>query len=471
MSAALKIRFPEDRGVPKNTELEKSTLGAMILDNETIPDITAILKATDFYRDEHQVIYRVIRDFSARGEPIDMPLLKAELERRGEFDKIGGIETLADISQAAPHSANALYHAKIVLSKSKLRSLIAAANETLNDAYRSMTEDTAETIVARAEGRFLGLDLGGFSLEPTLAADYFPRAIDRILARAEGKIFGVQTPWTQLNYLLGGCLHNGSMTVVAGRPGAGKSAFGVNLCEHVSGHLGQPSLFVSLEMGDIDIGERILGGQSGLGGKKLKHARELQEAEWTVLIKALDRLKGLPLAILDTPGLDLARLASAARRDILKRGTKLLVIDYLGLIDGTGDESSESKFNRQEVVSKLSRRCKQLARELDIPLVLLCQLNRENTKRPDKRPFVSDLRESGSIEQDADNVILLHRPDAYDVNDEPGIAYADVAKQRNGETDRVKLFYRKAHTRFENLDMQNQAPPIEDFGHPNNPAF
>jgi replicative DNA helicase len=272
-------------------------------------------------------------------------------------------------------------------------------------------------------------------------------AAARIAARGRGEMEGVATGFADLDARLGGCLGDGEVAVVAARPGMGKTALGLGILERVSGRLGVPALLVSLEMGRKEIAERLLSGHARLGGDLLKKPWLMDAAGRGRLADSTAELARWPLHVDDAPTLSMAQIASSARRHRARHGVGLVVIDYLQLIDGSGE--GDGRASRQEVVARISRRLKTLAKELRIPVVALSQLNRQSETREDRRPRLADLRESGAIEQDADVVVLLHRPEYYDPNDQPGGAEAIVAKNRNGATGTVRLAFLKGLARFE----------------------
>ncbi|MBX6312722.1 MAG: replicative DNA helicase [Isosphaeraceae bacterium] len=450
------VAFPPDRLPPQNLEAEQGVLGGILRDNEVLHDIIPILRIEDFYRDSHQVVYRAIRDLYDQGKPVDAILLAEELIRRGEFEKIGGLDTLEQISNSVPHAANALYHAQIVREKAIVRELIEASNEILREGYANT--HTAEELLQMAEQRVFQIAEKQVTGDTVALAEVVTQAMARISARAETRhpVTGLATGFFELDDLTSG-LHPAQLIILAARPSMGKTAFALNLCEHIAVEQRQGVLFVSLEMGQLELAERLLCARARVDGHKLRTGKSMGNRELQMLGKAYEHLHASPLFIDDTPTRSVLQIAANARRLKLRHGIGLVVVDYIQLID-----AEETRDSRQEQIAKISRRLKTLARELQVPVIALSQLNRAVENREDRRPRMADLRESGAIEQDADLVLLLHRPEYYDPNDQPGIAELIVAKNRNGATGTIKLTFLKNFMRFENLAAV--AEPMIDGG-------
>jgi replicative DNA helicase len=442
-----------DRLPPQNLEAEQGVLGSILLDNDVLHDVVAKLKVDDFYRDSHQVIYRAIRDLYDQGKAIDAITLAEELGRRNELKLIGGDEALSEILAGVPHAANARYYADIVRQKSIGRLLIHSANEILRDGYSNSF--TAEELLEKAEQRIFDIAGDQVQGETVELRDVVTKAMTRIAARSESKhpITGLGTGYFELDDITGG-FQPGQLVILAARPSMGKTALALNVCEHAAVELKVPVLFVSLEMGQLELAERLLCSRSKVDGYKLRTGQSLGHREMKLLGDGYDALRDSPLFIDDTPARNMLQITANARRLKLRQQIGMIVVDYIQLVD-----SEESRDSRQEQIAKISRRLKTLARELEVPVVALSQLNRAVENREDRRPRMADLRESGAIEQDADVVLLLHRPEYYDPNDQPGIAELIIAKNRNGATDTVKLTFLKNITRFENL--ANVADPID----------
>ena len=448
---ALANRLP-----PQNIEAEQGVLGSILLDNEVLHDVVPLLKVEDFYRDSHQLIYRTIRDLYDLGKAVDAITLAEELTRRGEFKAIGGDETLGQILGSVPHSVNAKYYAQIVRQKSVGRQLIEIANESLKEGYSNSF--TAEELLEHAERRIFNIAEEQTKGDTAELRDVVTEAMDRIVMRSESThpITGVATGYFELDDVTGG-LQPGQLIILAARPSMGKTALALNICDHVAVGLKLPTLIVSLEMGQVELAERLLCARSKVDGHKLRTGQNLGHREMKLLGGVFEELRSAPMFIDDTPARNMLQITANARRLKLRQNLGLIVVDYIQLVD-----SEESRDSRQEQIAKISRRLKTLARELHVPVIALSQLNRAVENREDRRPRMADLRESGAIEQDADMVLLLHRPEYYDKNDQPGLAELIIAKNRNGATGDVKLTFLKNYTRFENL--ANIAEPIDAGG-------
>ncbi len=439
--------LPADKLPPHNLEAERGVLGSVLLDNDVLHEVVPTLKVDDFYRDAHQVIYRAIRELYDQGKAIDAITLADELTRRGEYDQIGGDDALGELLAGVPHSANARYYAGIVRQKAIVRELIDAAGKILRDGYSN--EFTAEQLLETAEQKIFGIaedQAAGATVE---IRDVVTEAMDRIALRSEARhpITGVGTGLYELDDITSG-FQGSQLVILAARPSMGKTAIALNICEHVAVDLKKAVLVVSLEMGQLELAERLLCSRARVDGHKLRTGQNLGTREMALLGKGYEELRAAPIFIDDTPARTMLQITANARRLKLRHQIGLVMIDYIQLIDG---EHGEGRENRQEQIAKISRRLKGLARELDIPVIALSQLNRAVENREDRRPRMADLRESGAIEQDADLVLLLHRPEYYDPNDQPGVAELIIAKNRNGATGSVKLAFLKNFMRFDNL--------------------
>jgi replicative DNA helicase len=440
-------RPPSDRLPPQHLEAERGVLGSILLDNEVMHDIVVFLRAEDFYRDAHQVLYAAIRDLYDKNKGIDAVTLVEELKLRGQFEQIGGDDTLTEIVSSVPHAANGKYYAEIVKQKATNRQLIEGATEIIRDGYSN--QFTAQELLESAERKIFSIAEDQIRGETLELKDVVKQAMDLIAVRADSgghAVTGLATGLIDLDDITGG-FHPGQLIIVAARPSMGKTALALNICDHAGINIKVPVLFVSLEMGSQEIGERLLCARSRVDGHKLRTGLGMGMRELTQLSKAYKELsENGEIYIDDTPARNMMQIAASARRIKRRRKIGLLMVDYIQLVD-----SDDTRDSRQEQIAKISRRLKTLARELSVPVVALSQLNRAVESREDKRPRMADLRESGAIEQDADMVLLLHRPEQYDANDQPGIAELIVAKNRNGPTGTVKLTFLKNLTRFENL--------------------
>jgi replicative DNA helicase len=415
-----------DRLPPQNLEAERSTLGSILLNNEPLHDIVMFLRAEDFYRDAHQVIYASIRDLYDRGKAIDAVTLAEELKRRGQFDAVGGHDILTEIVESVPTAANAKYYANIVKEKATNRQLIESATEILSDGYSN--QFTSHELLESAERKIFSIREDQVRGETLEVKDIIKLAMDQISMRAESgghAVTGLGSGFIDLDDKTGG-FNPGQLIVLAARPSMGKTALALNISDHVAVELNVPVLFVSLEMGHIEIADRLLCARSRVDGHKIKRGIGLGHRELTDLGKAFQKLSEHSMFVDDTPSRTAMQIAASARRLRRRNAIGLMLVDYIQLVD-----SDETRDSRQEQIAKISRRLKALARELGIPLIALSQLNRAVESREDKKPRMADLRESGAIEQDADIVLLLHRPEYY--------------------TGSIKLTFLKNLTRFENL--------------------
>ncbi len=436
-----------DQLPPQSLQAEKGVLGSVLYDNVRMHDVASLLKVEDFYRERHQIIYRVIREIYERGQPFDSLILKEELETRGLLEQAGGDDEIAELLASVPHAANAEYYARIVREKSVRRQLVESANQILYDGYgqtktsEQMLQDAERQIFQIAEEQAIG--------ETIDIATLLETAMERIVHRAEHRqvVAGLGSGYFELDDLTTG-FHPAQLIILAARPSMGKTALALNICESVAVEQRVGVLFVSLEMGQNELADRLLVARARVDGYKVRTGQNLGNRELNKLSEGYDELRQAPLFIDDTPTRNMLQITANARRLKLRHNLGMVVVDYIQLIE---PESGDHRDSRQEQISKISRRLKALARELQVPVISLSQLNRAVESREDRRPRMADLRESGAIEQDADIVMLLHRPEYYDANDQPGIGELIVAKNRNGATGTVKMTFLKSFMRFENL--------------------
>jgi replicative DNA helicase len=449
------IRLP-----PHNIEAERGAIGSMLLDNSTIDSVLEHCGQADFFRAAHVTIVAAIARLHERGEPVDAITLADELTRYEHFEDVGGHPALADILEATPHAVNAAYYARIVRQKAVARELIEAARLTIYECYSD--NYSADELSESSERRFFEVSDAGAPSDAIFLAESVAEASAAIRRRADGEFDGVGSGFDDLDDLTGG-FRPGSLTIVAARPSAGKSALALNICEHAA--LGQcitPLLF-SLEMGRAELGERLIQSRSRVDGHRLRRPDLLSRQEWACVHAAERELSAAAFLIDDHGQRNLAQIAAVGRRAKSRHNVGLVVVDYLQLIDaGTGAD----RESRQEQVARISRRLKGIARELNLPVIALSQLNRLVEQREDHRPRLSDLRDSGAIEADADLVILLHRPDYYDPQDQPGMAEAIVAKNRNGPTGAVRLVFLKHLARFESAAPDVNFGPVASLNEP-----
>ncbi|MEV5987295.1 replicative DNA helicase [Streptomyces sp. NPDC052051] len=435
-----------ERVPPQDLDAEQSVLGGMLLSKDAIADVVEILKGHDFYRPAHETIYLAILDLYAKGEPADPITVAAELTRRGEITKVGGAPYLHSLVQTVPTAANAEYYAQIVHERAVLRRLVEAGTRITQMGYAA--DGDIDEIVNSAQAEIFAVT------EQRTAEDYLPLseimegALDEIeaIGSRSGEMTGVPTGFTDLDQLTNG-LHPGQMIIIAARPAMGKSTLALDFARAASIKHNLPSVIFSLEMGRNEIAMRLLSAEARVA---LHHMRSgtMTDEDWTRLARRMPDVSAAPLYIDDSPNLSMMEIRAKCRRLKQRNDLKLVVIDYLQLMQ-SGSKRSES---RQQEVSDMSRNLKLLAKELELPVVALSQLNRGPEQRTDKKPMVSDLRESGSIEQDADMVILLHREDAYE-KESPRAGEADiiVGKHRNGPTATITVAFQGHYSRF--VDM------------------
>jgi replicative DNA helicase len=432
-----------ERLPPQNREAERSVLGSMLRDNGVIGDVVQILHTEHFYTDANQKVYSAIIHLFDKGKPVDAVVLAEELHQRSQIEDIGGYAYLTELWDAAPTAANAAYYANIVRDRSLVRSLIHTSTEILRDAYDQA--QPGDEMVQQAEKKIFEIASKGIVGQTYELKEAINDAFRRIDQQALGEATntGIPTGYVDLDEITAG-LNNSELIIVAARPSVGKTAFALNVIRNIVVEERLPAFFVSLEQARIELAERLLVCQARVDSHKLRKGR-LSSDDMDKLIEAGDALRNAKLFIDDTPSQSMLRIAANARRLIKQQNIKVVVIDYLQLI-----EPDNRRDPRQEQVAQISRRLKFLARELNIPVVALAQVNRSSEDRQDHRPRLADLRESGSIEQDADTVILLHRPDRYEPGQHEGVVEVIVGKQRNGPTGEVTLTYVKQFMRFEN---------------------
>ena len=436
-----------DRMPPASIEAEQAVLGAMLLKPDAVTTAAEELSADDFYRETHRLIFEAMMELKERTEPVDLVTLTEQLKKADKLAKIGGIPALSLIANSVPTAANVHYHARIVHEKAQLRSLINAATEIAGAAYESA--DEVEDIMDSAEKRILQVASGKRSKDFVPLQDILLDTLEQIDLRYnnKGSITGLPTGFTELDHLTAG-LQKSDLILVAARPSMGKTAFTLNIAAHVVLRAKEPVAFFSLEMSKEQLVQRLLCSEGRIDSQRLR-VGELEEKEWGDLIDTANRLSAAPLYIDDTPGITVMELRSKARRLKAEHGLSLIVIDYLQLMQG---RTSKSGDNRQQEISEISRSLKALARELNVPVIALSQLSRSVESRQIKRPMLSDLRESGSLEQDADIVMFLYREDYYDPETEnKNITEVIIAKHRNGPVDTVDLTFLKQFTKFGNL--------------------
>src|SRR5450759_1496793 len=439
-----------ERTLPHNLEAERSVLGAILIQNDAYNMAVELLRPEDFYRDAHRRIFDKIIALAERRTAVDFVTLKEELVRAGELDAVGGPAYIASLVDGVPRATNVEYYAKIVKEKSILRNLIGAANTILQDAYEA-DQDAAE-ILDRAEHSIFQIAEGRIRTGFISLYDIAQDSVEAIQKAHEEKqlITGVPTGFHDLDRLTSG-LQRGDLIIIASRPSMGKTSLALNMAQYVGTKTDKTVGVFSLEMSREQLFLRMLSSESQIDGHNLRTGF-LRSDDWGRLTEALGVLGQAKVYIDDSPGMGVLEMRAKARRLAAEHGLHLIIVDYIQLMQGRG------RFdNRTQELGAISRALKMLAKELNAPVVVLSQLSRAPEARSDHRPQLSDLRESGALEQDADVVLLIYREDRYNPQAEnDSVAEIIVAKQRNGPTDTVKLAFIKERTRFENYDPSVQ---------------
>ena len=434
---------------PQSIQAEQSVLGGLMLDNETWDQVADQVSEVDFYRKEHRLIYRIIQELSAKQVPFDVITLSEALEKKGELDDAGGLAYLGTLAKDTPSAANVKTYASIVRDRSVLRQLIHVGTEITDSAFNTEGRETTE-LLGNAERRVFEIaeqrqrGESGFSSIKTLLA----QAVDKIetLFEQEGSITGASTGFTDFDEMTSG-LQPADLIIVAGRPSMGKTAIAMNMAENIAIKGDKPVAIFSMEMPGDSLAMRMMSSLGRIDQHKVRTGK-LGDDEWPRLTSAINILAEAKLFIDDTPALTPSDVRSRARRLAREHGQLgLIVLDYIQLMQSPG-----SGENRVQEISDISRSLKALAKELNVPVVALSQLNRNLEQRPNKRPVMSDLRESGSIEQDADVIVFIYRDEVYN-EDSPdkGVAEIIISKQRNGPIGTFRLTFLGQYTRFENF--------------------
>lgn len=442
------MALPE-RVPPQNIEAEQAVLGAMLIKKEAIIEVQEILQPDDFYREAHRLVYEAMLELSGNDEAVDLVTLTEQLRKSEQLEKIGGLPFITQLANAVPTAANVGYHAKIVKEKAELRNLINAATKIASAAYEDT--DSVENIMDEAEKSILAVanrqNGGVFESMKSIVMRTFERI--NVLYESKGGLTGISSGFKDLDKLTSG-LQKSDLILVAARPSMGKTAFTLNIAAYCGLHDCKVAFF-SLEMSKEQLMQRMMCSEGGIDATRLRTG-QLDEGEWNKLVETADRLSRAPIFIDDTAGITVMDLRSKARRLKAEHGLDLIIIDYLQLMQGRASKNSD---NRQQEISEISRSLKALARELDVPVIALSQLSRSVESRQVKKPMLSDLRESGSLEQDADIVMFLYREDYYDKDTEnKNITEIIVAKHRNGPVDSIQLFFQKEYTKFRDLLVQ-----------------
>ena len=445
MSMLAPVATGDARVAPPDLEAEQSAIGGMLLSQEAVADVLEVVAGVDFYAPKHELIFNAVVTLFGRGEPTDVIAVTDYLKKQGELLKAGGADYLHSLTSFVPTAANASYYGKIVADKAILRRLIEAGTRIAQSGYESQGE--VEELVNQAQSEIFQVasqsakeDYVGLSESIEVAIRDIELAQNR-----GGELTGIPTGFTNLDGYTHG-LHPGQLVIVAARPSVGKSTFALDLARHAALKRNQPTIFFSLEMGRSEIAMRMLSAQSGIYLQSMRKGT-LSEGDWAKLAAVRGEINDAPLYIDDSPNMSLVEIRAKCRRLAQQVDLKMVVIDYIQLMS-----SGKKVESRQQEVSEFSRALKLLAKELNIPVVALSQLNRQAEQSKDKRPELSHLRESGSLEQDADVVVLLHREGIFE-KDHPRAGEADLilAKQRNGPTGTVTVAFQGQYSRFMNM--------------------
>lgn len=434
-----------DRIPPHNEEAERSALGACMLSKEALMDVAEEVKAEDFYNESHREIFRSIMRLFRENTSVDMLTVCEDLKKQKALDMVGGRTYIGTLTAEVPSTANAGDYARIIAEKAMLRQMIAASEEIAVKGYED--KEAADTLINDAEASIFRIAQRRQKRDYAKIQDVLMKNL-RLIDEAEqnqGHVIGLPTGFKRLDEITSG-LQKSDLIIVAARPGMGKTAFALNIAAQSAVKANASVMIFSLEMSQEQLGQRLISMQAMVASEKLKKGT-LERQDWDKINVALDQLNETKIVIDDTPGITVMEMRNKCRRLKAEQGLDLIVIDYLQLMTYEGRSD-----NRQQEVSALSRHLKLLAREMDCPVIVLSQLSRAPEQRQDKRPMLSDLRESGSIEQDADIVIFLYRDDYYNDNSEkPGICEVNLAKHRSGSTEKMELTWVARYTKFSDM--------------------
>ena len=444
---------------PHSVEAEQSLLGGLLIDNESSDKIADVVTSKDFYRNDHSTIYQHIIKVIESNQPADIVTVAESLEKNDELAAVGGLSYLGLLAENTPAASNIRGYAQIVRERSIMRNLVQVGSDIAESAYSPQGRN-AQELLDESEAKIFQIADDG--MRAAIGFEDIKHLLPKVLAGVEergknkGNISGVATGYTDLDNLTSG-LQSGDLVVLAGRPSMGKTALALNIAENVAIDQNLPVAIFSMEMSSEQLTTRLLGSVGKVNATKLRSGQDLDPDDWDRLSEALGRLNDAHIFIDQGGALNSYELRARARRLQRQEGQLgLIVIDYIQLMSAAGGRQSE---NRATEVSEISRSLKSLAKELNVPIVALSQLNRALESRPDKRPMMSDLRESGAIEQDADVILFIYRDDQYN-EDSPdkGLAEILISKQRNGPTGKIKLTFLGEYTRFENYASPSYAP-------------
>lgn len=444
-------QFVENRIPPQNLEAEQAVLGAILLDSDTLITVMERIGSDDFYRTSHQHIFEAMLELAQQNEPIDLITLTARLQDKQQLEPIGGVSYLSQLANAVPTAANVDYYAQIVEEKSMLRRLIRTATQIVSSGYAG--EEEVGSLLSDAEKRILEISQrqsgSGFISIRDVLMEVFEKV--EFLYNHKGGASGIPSGFPDLDRMTSG-FQRSDLIIVAARPSVGKTAFSLNIAQNVGVRAKETVAIFSLEMGAAQLVQRMICAEANVDATRMRTGH-LEGDDWEKLTMAIGTLSEANIYIDDSPSVTVADIRAKCRRLKQEKGLGMILIDYLQLIQGRGKPGE----NRQQEVSEISRTLKQIARELNVPVIALSQLSRGVEQRQDKRPMMSDLRESGSIEQDADIVAFLYRDDYYDKESEKkNIIEIIIAKQRNGPVGTVELAFLKNYNKFVSLDRTHQ---------------
>ena len=437
---------------PNDIEAEQAVLGSMLIDKDAVNAAIETLNKEDFYREDNKVIFEAMINLYNKPEPIDIITVKDELLSMGKFDVVGGLEYLADLPEKVPTTANVEKYIKIVEEKSILRGLIKTSNELINLGYDETQE--VNSVMDQAEKKVFELmqnrNQSGYHAIKDVLVDSFAQ-LEKLYNQKEG-ITGVPSGFADLDLRTAG-FHNSELIILAARPAMGKTAFALNIATNAAARSNVPVLLFSLEMSKEQLVNRVLCSEAMIDSNKLRTGK-IEENDWVKIVEALGPLSEAEMYIDDTAGISITEIRAKARKLKLEKNIGLIIIDYLQLIQGSGNRKNGS---REQEISEISRSLKILAKELDIPVIALSQLSRAAEQRTDHRPMLSDLRESGSIEQDADIVMFLYRDDYYNEESEnKNIAEVILAKNRSGSVGTAEVLWMSSYTKFANIERYRE---------------
>jgi replicative DNA helicase len=436
------------RPMPRDEAAELAIISSMLFDSEALASAAEFVRPDDFFRLDYRLVFQALLDLHSTGSAVDLITLKAKLQEREAFDKIGGAEALAAIASTVSTSANINQYVRIVLDRSIKRKLISASGQIQNESYAGTK--SADIILDDAESAIFSIAEKRHTLGFTHINEALVSSINIIekAYRQGSKITGIESGFADLDAKTAG-FHPSDLILIAARPSMGKTAMALNMVAHAAIRYNVPCAIFSLEMSKESLANRFIASEARVDAGKLRNG-QLDPDDWGKIAESLGPLSTAPIFIDDTPGITMPQLRSKCRKLKLERGLKLIVVDYIQLMAGSGIGRFES---RQQEVSEISRSLKALAREMDAPVIALSQLSRAPESRSDRRPILSDLRESGAIEQDADLVCFIYRDEYYNPETErKGVAEIIIAKQRNGATGTIELVYHNSHVRFANME-------------------